>query len=85
MVSLYMSFSQLWILDVSTFLQASDIQTMVSPGYTDGFLLHLCCGGQKDKKLHCAGYGLALVYLLGYSFLFLLCFYIILNPRGCYV
>ena len=37
MVALCMSFSQLWMLGASTFLQASDMQTLVSPGYTEGF------------------------------------------------
>ena len=85
MVGLCRSFSQLWMLDTSTFLQASDMHTLVSPGYTEGFLLHLCCGGRKDKKLRCVGCGSASVYLLGYCFLFLFWFYTILNPRGCYV
>ena len=79
MVSLCRISSQLWMLEASSFLQALDMQTLVSHGCTEGFLLH-CDVVVGNIRNFTTSYGSALVYLLGCYFL-LFCFCTTLKPQ----
>ena len=71
--------SQVRMLEVSSFLQPSDMQTLVGSSCTEGFLLHCDVVVEKIRNF-AVGYGSALVYLLGCYFL-LFCFCTTLKPQ----